>query len=149
MFITANSCLLPVSKNPPDYFSTSSSLPPLRFPPLRHRFPLLLLYHRRLFRQRQPRSASGVSPVANFRLASLEQFLLVLARGPFLGSDRQVVAGYTGYTIRIAVNGRGRSHLRQRLRPRAFGHFQLPIDFYYNSFYFICIISFSGLHVLE
>jgi hypothetical protein len=71
---------------------------------------------------------------------------------PFLGSDRQVVVGYTGTRLPIAVNGitngRGRSHLRRRLRLRAFGHFQLHIDFYYNSFYFICIISFSGLHVL-
>ena len=48
----------------------------------------------------------------------------------------------------IAVNGRGRSHNRRRLRPCTSGHFQLHIDFYYNSFYFICIISFSGLHVL-
>ena len=52
--------------------------------------------------------------------------------------------------LSIAVNRRGRSHSRRRLRPRAFGHFSTSYRFLlqFILFYFICIISFSGLHVL-
>ena len=57
--------------------------------------------------------------------------------GPFLGSDRQVVAGYTGYTTSDCRQLTWAIHNRRRLRPRAFfGHFQLHIDFYYNKFLF-------------
>jgi hypothetical protein len=86
----------------------------------------------------------GFHPCNRYYQYSVAVLLLLLLDvvGPFLGSDRESSPVTPATRLPIAVNGRGRSH------NRTFGHFQLHIDYYYNSFYFICIISFSGLHVL-